>query len=107
LGTSEWNDAVTKEMCNTIPTFNSPESIVVGLALMNNDNTTPLEDEEDTESDEDSDNSTIDEPPSILEDISGGLQIVDAPVVDAGSIVVHRNHCETIDVRNSFFCLVD
>jgi hypothetical protein len=102
-GTSEWNDA--EEMRNTISTFNSAESIVVGIAFVNND--TPLEDEEEMESNEDSDNSTIDEPPNILEDIFGGLQLVDAPVIDAGSIVVHRNHRETIDVRNAFFRLVD
>jgi hypothetical protein len=109
LGTSEWNDAVTKEMPNTIPTFNSLASIGVGISIMNNESTTPLEDEEEMESAEDLDNSTIDEPPPphILKDLFGGLKIVDAPVIDAGSIVVHRNHCETIDIRNAFFRLVD
>jgi hypothetical protein len=86
-GTSKWNDAVTKEMHNTIPTFNSPESMVVGIAFMNNDNTIPLDDEEDTESNEDSDNYTIDEQPNIFEDIFGGLQIVVPP------IVVYLRHC--------------
>jgi hypothetical protein len=83
---------------------------LLDIAFTINDGTTLLEDDEydeESESAEDLDNSTIDEPPNILEDIFGGLQIVDAPVIDAGSIVVHRNHRETIDIRNAFFRLVE
>jgi hypothetical protein len=109
-GTSEWNDAVTQEMSNVMQYPSTLKPVIVRIVFLNNNNNPPSDIHEHTDevaSKEDSDDSTLAEPPNIIEEIFGGLRIKEAPVTDAGSIIVHQHQHETIEIRNAFFRIVD